>query len=78
MSTAFFSGNTLSVKRFILSILVIATLAFLTLAFPSTGMRLGEMNATLYRLVITYNENGKLTPSRHAQIACGQISHAGR
>ena len=55
ISPGFFAGNTLSAKRFIISILVVFTLAFLTLAFPSTGMRLGKMNATLYRLVIAYN-----------------------
>lgn len=54
-TTEFFAGNTLTAKKFILSVFVVATLAFLTLALPSTGMRLGEMNATLYRLVIAYN-----------------------
>lgn len=54
-TTEFFAENTLSVKRFIISILVVFTLAFQTLAFQSTGMRLGEMNAILYRLVIAYN-----------------------
>ena len=45
----------MSAKKIILSIFVVFTLAFLSLAFPSTGMRLGEMNSTLYRLVIAYN-----------------------
>ncbi|WP_148212275.1 sensor histidine kinase [Candidatus Puniceispirillum marinum] len=46
----------MSAKKIMLSILVIASLAFLTLALPSTSIRLGEVNKTLYKLVIEYTE----------------------
>ncbi|ADE39747.1 two-component hybrid sensor and regulator [Candidatus Puniceispirillum marinum IMCC1322] len=52
----FFAENTMSAKKIMLSILVIASLAFLTLALPSTSIRLGEVNKTLYKLVIEYTE----------------------
>jgi hypothetical protein len=53
--TGFFVRNTLSVKKFIISILVIGMLTVCTLAFPSTSLRNGEVTNTLYELVIQYN-----------------------
>lgn len=55
ITPAYFAENTMSAKKIMLSILVIAALAFLSLALPTNGMRLGAMSTMLYRLVIAYN-----------------------
>ncbi|MGB2234282.1 MAG: sensor histidine kinase [Candidatus Puniceispirillum sp.] len=55
MTSAFFAGNSISAKRFTISILVVAALAFLSLAMPTNAMRLGEMSTMMHRLVIANN-----------------------
>jgi len=55
MASEFFAGNSISAKRFTISILVVAALAFLSLVMPTNGMRLGEMSTMMHRLVIAYN-----------------------
>ena len=43
-------------RRLFVSGLIIILISFATLAFPYTGMRLGEMSNALYRIVIEYNK----------------------
>ncbi len=50
------SGMIDTSKRFCFALLIIGLLAFLSLSFPSTNLRLGEANKVLYKLVIEYTE----------------------